>query len=45
MDTKKLKPALGIAILSLGLAIYIANTGYVTKASIWSLFPPLMAIL
>ncbi len=44
MDTKKLKPALGIAVLSLGLAIYISNTGYATKASIWSLFPPLVAI-
>ncbi len=44
MDSKKLKPALGIAILSLGLAIYISNTGVVTEASIWSLFPPLVAI-
>lgn len=44
MDTKKLKPALGVALLSLGLAIYIAMTGEVTKASAWSLFPPLVAI-
>jgi len=45
MDTKKLKPALVIALLSLGLAIYISMSGEVTKESIWSLFPPLVAIL
>ncbi|MDU4025298.1 MAG: Na+/H+ antiporter NhaC family protein [Anaerococcus sp.] len=44
MDTKKLKPALAIALLSVGLAIYIAITGKTTEASIWSLFPPLVAI-
>ena len=44
MDTKKLKPALGVALISLGLAIYITMTGAATKASAWSLFPPLVAI-
>ena len=44
MDTKKLKPALAIALLSVGLSIYIAITGKTTEASIWSLFPPLVAI-
>ena len=44
MDTKKLKPALGIALFAMGLAIYIAISGTVTEASIWSLFPPLVAI-
>ena len=44
MDSKKLKPALGIAILSLGLSLYIAATGKATEASVWSLFPPLVAI-
>lgn len=44
MDNKKLKPALAIALIALGFAIYLTTTGRVGEASIYSLLPPLVAI-
>lgn len=44
MENKKSKPALVFAILAIGLSIYISKTGVDTYSSIWSLFPPVVAI-
>ena len=44
MENKKSKSALVFAILAIGLSIYISKTGVDTYSSIWSLFPPVVAI-
>lgn len=45
MDKKKLKPALVFALIAMGFSIYISQKGIDTYASIFSLLPPIVAIL